>query len=107
MNPESTPENAGQQQQFAEGTQAPRSSFESSDDGKLIEQIREHMDVVGSDGQKVGSVDSIDGDRIKLTRQDSPDGQHHYISASDVAGIENDQVHLQHEARTLPGNDGS
>jgi hypothetical protein len=34
--------------------------------------IRERMEVVGSDGRHVGTVDHLDGnDRIKLTRDDS------------------------------------
>ena len=42
--------------------------------------IREHMEVVGSDGGHVGTVDYLDGPaRIKLTRDDSLDGMHHFI----------------------------
>jgi len=60
-----------------------------------ISQIREHMEVVGSDGAHVGTVDEVEGDRIKLTKSDSnADGEHHYISADDVASIEGDQVKL-------------
>ena len=29
-------------------------------------QIREHMEVIGADGVHVGTVDHVDGDRIKL-----------------------------------------
>ncbi len=96
----------GQQQQFDRG-QSGSSFGGSGTDGRLVEQIREHMDVLADDGEKLGRVDSVDGDRIKLTREDSNDGQHHYIQASDVAGIENDQVMLHSGARALPGNDGS
>ena len=32
-------------------------------------QIKEHMDVVGSDGQHVGTVDKLEGQQIKLTRK--------------------------------------
>jgi hypothetical protein len=40
----------------------------------------EHMEVVGSDGGHVGTVDKVEGDRILLTRSD-PDagGRHHSI----------------------------
>lgn len=44
-------------------------------------QIREQMEVVGSDGAHVGFVDHVEGtDEIKLTKDD-PDagGQDHYI----------------------------
>ena len=44
-------------------------------------QIKEHMDVIASDGQKIGNVDHLDGkDKIKLTKSDAPDGKHHLIS---------------------------
>ena len=31
-------------------------------------EIKEHMEVVGTDGKHVGTVDHLDGDRLKLTR---------------------------------------
>ncbi|HEX8481190.1 MAG TPA: DUF2171 domain-containing protein, partial [Allosphingosinicella sp.] len=31
-------------------------------------QIKEHMEVIGADGVHVGTVDKIEGDRIKLTK---------------------------------------
>jgi len=43
-------------------------------------QIKEHMDVISSDRKTVGKVDHLDGaDKIKLTKQSSPDGQHHHF----------------------------
>lgn len=41
-------------------------------------KVREHMDVVGSDGEHVGTVDHVRGDHIKLTRSDSEAGGHHH-----------------------------
>ena len=43
-----------------------------------LQQVREHMDVVGSDGEHVGTVDHVRGDHIKLTRGDSAAGGHHH-----------------------------
>ena len=63
-------------------------------------QSKEHAEVIGADGVHVGTVDHIDGDRIKLTKNDSPqseDGQgakHHYISLGLVAEVEGDKVRL-------------
>ena len=37
-------------------------------------QIKEHMEVVGTDSKHVGIVDHLDGDRIKLTHHDSQAG---------------------------------
>ena len=55
--------------------------------------IQEHMEVVCSTGGHVGTVDHVDGVRIKLTRKDSKDGQHHYLSRAYVAAVD-DKVHL-------------
>ncbi len=63
-------------------------------------QIQEHAEVIGADGVHVGTVDHVDGDRIKLTKNDSAqteDGQgakHHYISLGLVAEIEDGKVRL-------------
>jgi hypothetical protein len=62
------------------------------------DDIREHMEVIGADGVHVGTVDRVDGDRIKLTKADSGqgshEGHHHYISMGLVAEVEGDKVRL-------------
>jgi len=65
-----------------------------SSDAGFTDQIRERMAVVGPDGAAVGTVDSVDGQRIKLTRDDSADGQHHYVESAAIAGIEGGKVRL-------------
>ena len=67
-------------------------------------QIREHMEVIGADGVHVGTVDRVEGDRIKLTKADSGAdiegaegahaGHHHFISLGLVAGVEGETVRL-------------
>ncbi|HEX2803020.1 MAG TPA: DUF2171 domain-containing protein [Sphingomicrobium sp.] len=57
--------------------------------------IREHMDVVGSDGETVGKVDCVKGDHIVLTKSDSDDNRHHAIDCSMVQTVEGDQVRLE------------
>ena len=60
-------------------------------------EIKEHAEVVGSDGAHVGTVDHIDesGSRIKLTRRDrDAGGEHHYIPLEWVESIEGDRVRL-------------
>ena len=63
-----------------------------------LSQIREHMEVIGADGVHVGTVDKVEGHRIKLTKADSGEGahagHHHYISTGLVADIEGDRVRL-------------
>ena len=68
-------------------------------------QIKEHAEVIGADGGHVGTVDHVDGDRIKLTKNDSPsteDGQgrtHHYLPLGLVAEIEGDTLRLSATAQ--------
>ena len=67
----------------------------------LASQIKEHMPVVGSDGGHVGTVDTMEEDRIKLTKKDDPDGSgqhHHYLPVSSVAAVEDGEVRLSMEA---------
>ena len=62
--------------------------------------IKEHMEVIGADGVHVGTVDKVEGDRIKLTKKDSGaevaegtgshQGHHHYISQGLIAEVEDD-----------------
>ncbi len=56
-------------------------------------EVREHQDVLASCGTKVGRVDHVQGNFIKLTKNDSPDGRHHLIPLSWVASVR-DVVHL-------------
>ena len=41
-----------------------------------LSSIREHMEVIGADGVHIGTVDHVEGDRIKLTKADSGEGHH-------------------------------
>ena len=66
-----------------------------------FEDIKEHMEVIGADGVHVGTVDRIDGDRIKLTKGEnvgSHEGHHHFISRGLVAEVEGDKVRLSANA---------
>jgi len=67
-----------------------------------FEDIREQMEVIGADGVHIGTVDRIEGDRIKLTRADSGEGSHeghhHFISRGLVADVEANQVRLSANA---------
>lgn len=54
--------------------------------------IREHMQVVSSENQPLGSVDHIDAhNTIKLTKDQT--GQHHWIPMNWVSNVD-DKVHL-------------
>ena len=44
-----------------------------------VDQIKPHMDVIGADGAHVGTVDAVEGDRIKLTKTgEGRHGGHHH-----------------------------
>jgi len=59
-------------------------------------KIHEHMEVLGSDGQHVGTVDHMEGeDLIKLTKSDvESDGLHHLIPLAWVDHVDT-SVHLK------------
>lgn len=62
-----------------------------------LSQIREHMEIIGADGVHLGTVDKVEGERIKLTKADSGvahEGHHHYIPAGLIAEVEGDKVRL-------------
>jgi hypothetical protein len=58
-------------------------------------EIREHMEVVGSDGGHVGKVDKVMGAEIELAKFDFGSGfKHHLIPVTWVDHIEADKVFL-------------
>ena len=63
-----------------------------------MQDIAEHMEVIGADGVHVGTVDKVEGNRIKLTKDDSGEGghegRHHYLDIGLVAEVEGDKVRL-------------
>ena len=60
----------------------------------LRAQITEHLQVKDINGEHVGTVDHLEGDQIKLTKSGSSDGQHHYVSLSDVRSADEVAVYL-------------
>jgi hypothetical protein len=57
--------------------------------------ISEHMEVVGSDGQHVGTVDKVIDGRIKLARNDPmAGGEHHTLPMEMVETVESKRVRL-------------
>ena len=57
--------------------------------------IKAHMDVISSDRKSVGKVDHLEADdRIKLTKQSSPDGQHHHFIPLSWVDHVDQHVHL-------------
>jgi len=60
---------------------------------KSTADIQPHMQVISSCGCKMGTVDHLEGSAIKLTKNDSPDGQHHFVPTSWVDHVDS-HVHL-------------
>jgi hypothetical protein len=57
--------------------------------------IRPQMDVVGSDGERIGTVDHVDHNRIKLRRNDpAAGGEHHWLAQDSIASVEGNTVRL-------------
>ncbi|MBM3527577.1 MAG: DUF2171 domain-containing protein [Alphaproteobacteria bacterium] len=58
-------------------------------------KIKGHMEVIGSDGERVGTVDRLEGkNQIKLTKSDpKAGGKHHFISVDWIARVDQ-RVHL-------------
>lgn len=66
---------------------------------QAIQQVREHHEVVGSDGEHVGTVDKLRGDRIILTKNDSDaGGVHHSIPSSWIKSVDATKVTLEKTA---------
>ena len=74
-----------------------------------VVNVREHMMVHakggpsmnGVPGQHIGTVDHVEGDMIKLTKNDSQDGLHHYIPLSWVETVDGNTVHLSKDAESV------
>ena len=67
-----------------------------------FDDVKEGMEVIGADGVHVGTVDRVEGGRIKLVKEDAGTGRHqghhHYIEGNLVAGIEDGMVRLSANA---------
>ena len=67
-----------------------------------MKEINEHMEVIGADGVHIGTIDRIEGNRIKLTKKGSGEGSHkghhHFIDKGLVADVEGNKVRLSANA---------
>ena len=67
-----------------------------------IADIKEHAEIIGADGVHVGTVDRVEGGRIKLTKleveSNAHKGHHHFIDLGLVAGLDDDRVRLSANA---------
>lgn len=61
-------------------------------------QITKDMEIVGSDGQHVGTVDGVDGQQIKLTKNDSPTGNHRFLQMGTITAVRDGKACLSMSA---------
>jgi len=61
---------------------------------QAIGRVTEHMEVVGSDGSHVGTVDCTRGDSVILTRSDASSGGHHHSIPCGWVEAVDDKVRL-------------
>jgi hypothetical protein len=74
-----------------------RKEAKDSGQARQLSDIKPHMEVISSCGCTMGKVDHLEGNSIKLTKNDSPDGQHHFIPKDWVESVDN-HVHLRKNA---------
>ena len=83
---------------------APPARSPEEEETQMIDstQIREHMEVIGADGGHIGTVDKIDGERIKLTKTDrGSGGTHHFVPLSLVEEIDADAVRMSFKSELV------
>lgn len=105
------PESAQQQQFDQTSGQMGGFGADLNEGATLRNRIRDHMEVIGADGVHIGTVDGVEGNRIKLTKKDADagfeggthSGHHHYLSCGLVAGVEGNRVRLSANADTAWG----
>ena len=66
-------------------------------------RIKEHMEVVNTKGEHVGTVDAVQDDAIKLTKSDSADDMHHFLSLDDIDRLDDNRIYLKEGARIPTG----
>lgn len=57
-------------------------------------EICEHMEVVDANDQHVGTVQSVEGDRINLVESDALDPRHPFVDKGQVVSVEANKVKL-------------
>jgi hypothetical protein len=60
-------------------------------------QIKEHMEVKGSDGKHVGTVLGVENGRVKI----ASGGMDHYIDIATIDAIKDDAVNLSKTAEEM------
>ncbi len=67
--------------------------------------IAERMDVIAADGVIIGKVDHFQDGKIKLTKNDSPDHQHHFVPLAWIDHVDA-HVHLNKSLADIRASTG-
>ncbi len=67
--------------------------------------LTEHMDVIAADGEMIGNVDHFQDGRIKLTKNDFPDGQHHFVPVEWIDHVD-EHVYLNNSLADIRSSTG-
>ena len=63
-----------------------------------LPDIPHNASVIGADSVPIGTVDRIDGRRLKIRREGALTGQKHFIDVGLIAGVEGGVVRLSANA---------
>ena len=63
--------------------------------------IQERMEVVDANDQHIGIVQSVEGDRINLVKNDALDPRHPYIEKNQVAAVAENKVTLSQKISAI------
>jgi hypothetical protein len=64
--------------------------------------VREHMQVVDANNQHIGTVKSIEGDRINLVESDALDPRHPFFDRSQIAAVDENTIKLFQKVSAIP-----
>jgi hypothetical protein len=67
----------------------------------MMMDICEHMEVVDANNQHVGIVQSVEGDRINLVKDDALDPRHPFIDRGQIASVEDNKVRLSQKVSAI------
>lgn len=72
-----------------------RSQTSGRSNNGFANELLKHMEVIDDNGSYIGTIDQVEGDRIKLVRTDSRNAVDQYVLLSQVAVIEGNRVRLR------------
>ncbi len=69
-------------------------AMENQMDQELRAKITEGLQIKDINGEHVATVDRLEGDQIRVKKEDEMDGKNHYIKISDVRSADEIAVYL-------------